>query len=72
MNTYQEMLSNYETLYSFGLCMKHHMHNSVLFINDEGAKGFEAIQFHNDGLDYRTLGHYPSLAEAFSSVSCYG
>lgn len=72
MRTYQTLLTDYETLYRCGMCTKHHMHDGIVFINDEGVVGFEAIKFHNDGMDYRMLGYYPSPAEAYSSVMCYG
>ncbi len=71
MSQYAKMLSNYQALYDFGLCTMHHMHDSVLFINNEGDRGYEAIQFHNDGLDYRVLGFYATPAEAYSMAVCY-
>lgn len=71
MHVSEKLLSNYESLYELGLCTKHYMHDSVLFINDEGVAGHQAVVFHNDG-GYRELGYYPTPSEAYSSVICYG
>jgi hypothetical protein len=62
------LLSQYERWYAWGLCTKHHTHDSVFFIVDEGDGKYKAYKFYNGGEDYRVGGEQQGLAEAYNEA----
>jgi len=62
------LITQYERWYAWNLCTKHHTHNSVFFIVDEGNGKFRTYKFYNDGEDYRVGSEQDGLAEAYNEA----
>lgn len=61
-----KILDYYEQMYQYNRCTKHYTHDGVFYISNESELGFKVIRFYDN--DYRVLGHYSSLAEAYTET----
>lgn len=67
ISLYRRLLKGYTMWYKMGLVQKHHTHDSVFFIVNEGS-GFKTVKFYNDSEDYRVSGYTQTLAEAYNEA----
>lgn len=67
---YTRLKDCYELFHKVNMCTKHTTHDSTFFIIDAGFSGFKVIKFYDGGVDYRNIGSFESLAEAYSMAIC--
>ncbi len=66
------LLNHYEMLAQSGILVtKHHTHDAIFFICNEGRWGFKVIKFYTDTFDMRIGTSSRTAGEAYSDALCW-